>query len=171
VKIALAAVLPALALLLFLTGTDRATMPQQGPEDPASARAVAALTGPDRTAAVLPPAFLAGHSVALVGGRLVDPGGSCSSPVALPHAFDDACRAHDLGYDLLRYAAAQGAPLGGWARAAIDRRFAGDLDAACEGPRCRLLAGVAEVVVDVNSWRQGWSVPVVEHGPFVRDVA
>ncbi|MFC5141353.1 hypothetical protein ACFPK1_24155 [Actinomycetospora rhizophila] len=171
----LAAIAAAVAVLLLASGTGRATVPQQGPEDAATARAVAALTGPDRTAVPLPPSFpadpRADHRPVVVAGKLLDPRGSCSSPVALPAAFDDACRAHDLGYDLLRHAAARGGPLGPWARRAIDAQLARDLAAACggEGPRCRLLAGVADVAVAVNSWRQGWSVPVVEHGPFVRD--
>jgi hypothetical protein len=171
-------VVAALAVLLLTTGTGRATVAQRGPEDPESARAVADLTGPDRAGTRLPASFLAAadQRPVVVGGMLLDPGGSCSSPIALPPAFDDACRAHDLGYDLLRHAAARGGTLGSWAREALDDRLARDLGAACDTTggdprRCRLLAGVADVVVSVNSWRQGWSVPVVEHGPFARDAA
>lgn len=166
-----------LAVLLLAGGAGRPTVVQHGPEDPESARAVAELTGPDRAAARLPAAFLArsGQRAALVDGRLLDPAGSCSSPVPLPRAFDDACRAHDLGYDLLRHAAARGGTLGPWARAALDRRLARDLVAACDARThpapCRVLAGVADLAVAANSWRQGWSVPVVEHGPFVREAA
>jgi hypothetical protein len=122
------AVLAVLGALLLASGTGRATVVQHGPQDAESARAVADLSGPGRADARLPASFLAvtattGHRPAVVDGVLLDPAGSCSSPVALPRVFDEACRAHDLGYD----------------------------------------------IVAVNSWRQGWSVPVVEHGPFVRD--
>ncbi|GAA4908315.1 hypothetical protein EV188_101976 [Actinomycetospora succinea] len=166
----LASLAAVLAALFLASGTGRATVAQRGPEDAESARAVAELTGPDRTAVAIPASFAAGDRPVVVGGKLLDPRGSCSSPVDLPASFDDACRAHDLGYDLLRHAAAQGGPLGPWARRAIDEQLARDLSAACEtGPaRCHVLAGVADLVVAVNSWRQGWSVPVVEHGPFVR---
>jgi hypothetical protein len=169
--------LAVLTVLLFATGTGTATVTRHGPEDPEAARAVADLTGPDRADARLPPSFLAGadHRPVRVDGRLLDPAGSCSSPVPLPRAFDDACRAHDLGYDLLRHAGARGGALEPWARAALDDQLARDLVAACDArgahPGCRLLAGVADLVVSANSWRQGWSVPVVEHGPFARDPA
>jgi hypothetical protein len=171
----LAALTGTVAAIVVLAGAGRPTVAQHGPEDPESARAVAALTAPDGAAATLPAAFLAGHRIARVEGRLLDPAGSCSSPVPLPPAFDDACRAHDLGYDLLRHAAARGGTLGPWARAALDRRLADDLTAACDAGAhpapCRFLAGVADLAVTANSWRQGWSVPVVEHGPFVREAA
>lgn len=171
-RAAIAALTAVLAALLIASGTGRATVPQQGPEDAPTARAVAALTGPDPTAVPLPASFRADHRPVVVAGRLIDPQGSCSSPIDLPEAFDDACRAHDLGYDLLRHAAAQGGPLGSWARRAVDDQLARDLSAACagRGHRCHLLAGLADLAVTANSWRQGWSVPVVEHGPFAREL-
>ncbi|WP_285649634.1 hypothetical protein [Actinomycetospora sp. NBRC 106375] len=183
-------VLAVIAGLVLATGTGQATVPARGAEDPDAARAVADLTGenpgPGRVGSRLPVAYLAATAgtsrhPAVVDGMLLDPGGGCSSPIALPAAFDDACRAHDLGYDLLRYANRRGAPLGGWARAALDRQLARDLAAACtetfatrgvvDLTRCHVVAGLADVVVAANSWRQGWSVPVVEHGPFERDPA
>ncbi|MEJ2890417.1 hypothetical protein [Actinomycetospora aeridis] len=158
-----------LAVLLLASGIGRATVPQRGSEDAGSARAVAELTGPQRSVVGVPAGFA--YRPVVVGGKLLDPQGSCSSPIDLPEAFEDACRAHDLGYDLLRHAAAQGGPLGPWARRAVDEQLARDLSAACagEGLRCHLLAGLADAAVAANSWRQGWSVPVVEHGPFVRE--
>ncbi|WP_416563020.1 hypothetical protein [Nocardia testacea] len=102
-------------------------------------------------------------------GVLVAPDGSCSSPVELPPEFDTACMAHDLGYDLLRYADRTGAPLGPWARQALDRTLSVRLHQACEThsepvvrTRCETLAGIAATAVELNSRRQHYGVPVVE---------
>ena len=162
-------------LVLLFSGAGRPTVAQHGPEDPGSARAVAELTGPDRAARPCPPRSSPATGSRWSAARSSTRAGSCSSPVPLPPAFDDACRAHDLGYDLLRHAAARGGTLGPWARAALDRRLADDLATACAAGAhpapCRVLAGVADLAVAANSWRQGWSVPVVEHGPFAREEA
>ena len=49
---------------------------------------------------------------------------TCSSPFGgTRYGFDQACRVHDLGYDLLRYAARTGQPLGSSARQALDAAF------------------------------------------------
>jgi len=155
-------------LVVLSTGAGRATVPARGPGDAAAARAVAALTGPDRRAARTPVdvADALGRRPTAGADGPVDADGTCSSPVPLPAAFTDPCRAHDLGYDLLRAAAARGAPLGPWAREAVDARFARDLDAACArpaaAPGCDVVAGVVDVAVTANSWRQGDGVPVVE---------
>jgi hypothetical protein len=96
-------------------------------------------------------------------GALVRPDGQCSTPIELgPDDFDDACRRHDLGYDLLRYAELTGRPLGPWARLQIDRRLAADLIASCRSPACRLAANVYSVAVTLNSIRQGFGAPMPE---------
>jgi len=76
----------------------------------------------------------------------VEPDGSCSSIPDRPFGFDfrDACRTHDLGYDLIRV---------GWvgadAKARIDRDLRDDMLDACDlerglrGLTCRAIAGSA----------------------------
>ncbi|WP_327150312.1 hypothetical protein [Nocardia sp. NBC_01329] len=110
-----------------------------------------------------------GYEPVVRQGVLVAPDGSCSSPVELPPEFETACMAHDLGYDLLRYADRTGAPLGPWARQALDRTLSTRMHRACEThtepvvrTRCETLAGIAATAVDLNSRRQHFGVPVVE---------
>jgi hypothetical protein len=96
--------------------------------------------------------------------RPVKPTGSCSAPTgATRYDFALACKAHDLGYDRLRYAAASGRPLGDDVRRAIDATLAHDLHAGCgERVACHALAGVYAAVAELNSWRQGYGPPVPE---------
>src|SRR5690349_17795851 len=122
-------------------------------EDAESARAVAALT---RDPGPLPAPSSTATS-------------ACSSPFgATAYDFEAACRRHDRGYALLRVAADRGRPLGGWARTAIDDRFRRDLAGRCAalGPDDRQACGVAAEgyadAVAINSWRQGYGVPVAE---------
>src|SRR5699024_6909626 len=90
------------------------------PSDTAAGKAVRALLddAPRDALALVPDDFArtTGYEPALRGGMAVNPVGACSSPVPLPERFTPACMAHDLGYDLLRYAEAHGTPLGEWAR-------------------------------------------------------
>ena len=88
--------------------------------------------------------------------------GGCSSPVGdLGNPpVGTACRAHDFGYDLLRYAAATGQPVDQSARQAIDRQFRIDMDRGCGDLDCRLLAGTYTAAVWVNSVREGWGPPI-----------
>ncbi|MFZ2526274.1 MAG: hypothetical protein WAX14_01280 [Rhodococcus sp. (in: high G+C Gram-positive bacteria)] len=101
------------------------------------------------------------------GERLSDPHGSCSSPVPLPALFEPACRTHDLGYDLLRFAGDSGAELRPDARRALDRNLTRDLRTACAAapdadPGCAVVAEVASVAVRINSWRQQYRPPSPE---------
>lgn len=176
----------AVAASFALTGAGVVASPS-APENPAAAHAVAVLTGPPPSdaaalAAAIPADFAAvsGYdpvavadpvavpgSVAVTGPdgsvRLVDPAGGCSWLGDTAYDFGSACRAHDLGYDLLRYATAKGGELGPWARRAVDDRFAADLRdrcAAVEGGRsCAALARVTAGAVGFNSWRQGYGNP------------
>jgi uncharacterized membrane protein len=89
--------------------------------------------------------------------------GSCSSPFgATRYDFSTACRQHDLGYDLLRYADRTGQPLGAWARAAVDGAFQRHLHARCHTLGCDAAADVYAGAVAVNSVRQLYRVPTVE---------
>jgi hypothetical protein len=81
--------------------------------------------------------------------------------------FEPACRTHDLGYDLLRFASDSGGELGPGARRALDRNLTRDLRAACATepdavPGCAVAAEVASVAVRVNSWRQQYRAPSPE---------
>lgn len=149
-----------------------------GPAPAAAAAAVRALTTPGAVAAI-PADFraVAGYVPARVDGMLVAPHGSCSSPVPLPAEFETACQAHDLGYDLLRYADHTGAPLGPWARRELDRTLAERMHTACAQrtellprTRCAVMAEAAEIAVDLNSMRQDYGVPVVEKFPLADTV-
>ncbi|MEE2034336.1 hypothetical protein [Rhodococcus chondri] len=99
---------------------------------------------------------------------LADPDGDCSSPVPLPEIFEPACRVHDLGYDLLRYARDTGGELEPQARRDLDAQLARNLRASCRTssaatvPACDTVAFVASAVVRINSWRQGYRLPVSE---------
>src|SRR5918998_420015 len=88
----------------------------------------------EQAAPAVPAGFAAamGYSPVLVDGMLVHPRGDCSSPVPLPSEFETACLAHDLGYDLLRFADRAGDPLGPWARQALDRQLDERLHEACD---------------------------------------
>ncbi|PTR31823.1 hypothetical protein C8K36_101859 [Rhodococcus sp. OK519] len=153
-------------------------------EDAAAARAVTALTAltaedpspdvvPGDFAAVLPGDFAAvmGYRPAAVDGMLVNPDGSCSSPVPLPAEFDTACKAHDFGYDLLRYAHLGGGDLGTWARTEIDAQLDRRMHDACDTrirdrASCFVMADTAATAVAWNSRRQSYGAPVDE--PWIR---
>ncbi|MFD1811261.1 hypothetical protein [Rhodococcus gannanensis] len=157
--------LPAVAAAAPDTRTERSDHPT-GP----AATAIVALTttDPAAAAAAVPDDFgdVVGYRPALRDGMLVNPTGTCSSPVPLPGEFDTACQGHDLGYDLLRYADRSGEQLGPWARQSLDRQLDDRLHAACAArpdevtqASCRVVASVAATAVDTNSWRQGYAAP------------
>lgn len=104
--------------------------------------------------------------------RVVDVGGGCSGPAGdTEWDFSAGCRAHDLGYDLLRYADHKGEPLGQGARKALDDRLTIDLHAQCRlNPRgaeqtCHAVAETYAMGLKFNSWRQRWGPP--GHEPVV----
>ncbi|MGN2636709.1 hypothetical protein ACTD5D_11050 [Nocardia takedensis] len=136
-----------------------------------AARAVTELTGELTGPVTVPPDFetSAGYRPVTVDGTVLNPDGDCSSPVPLPAEFDTACKAHDLGYDLLRYADRAGQPLGPWARQAVDAAFDRRMRHACAArvgaagrAGCFAAAEIADTVVDLNSRRQDYGAPVVE---------
>ncbi|GAB2638363.1 hypothetical protein [Nocardia goodfellowii] len=143
-------------------------------ENAAAAAAVVDLTaGGPGSADRLPADFAAviGYRPGIERGLLVNPSGDCSSPVPLPAEFELACRAHDLGYDLLRYADRSGAPLGPWARQAVDATLDRRMQESCTSrgtaisrAECFTMADVADAFVDLNSRRQDYGAPVAESG-------
>lgn len=140
-------------------------------ENPGARHAVAESTAtqPDPTAIPADFATEAGYRPTIEAGLLVNPDGGCSSPVPLPEEFELACRAHDLGYDLLRYADSHGQPLGPWARQSLDAALEQRMHQSCETrsnalsrSRCQFMASVANTFVDLNSTRQNYGTPVHE---------
>ncbi|WP_141216539.1 hypothetical protein [Rhodococcus sp. 14-2483-1-1] len=114
-------------------------------------------------------ASVMGYRPIVLDAMAENPHGDCSSPVPLPSEFEPSCKAHDLGYDLLRYAAATGKTVDPHWRRAIDGQLESRLHAACtertddESRRaCDAAASVAAAAVDMNSWRQSFGIPVAE---------
>lgn len=98
--------------------------------------------------------------------RAVHPGGGCSSPWgATQWDYGVGCKAHDLGYDLLRYAESKGQPLSPELRERLDDRLSQDMHAQCRyNPRgsaqaCELVASIYTMGLVVNSWHQRWGPP------------
>ncbi|OLF17560.1 hypothetical protein BU204_11120 [Actinophytocola xanthii] len=106
--------------------------------------------------------------------RAVHPGGGCSSPWGDTRwDYSVGCKAHDLGYDMLRYAEAKGQPLAPELRERLDDRLSMDMHAQCElNPRgspasCEVVATLYTVGLVVNSWHQRWGPPKNEPvGPW-----
>ena len=102
----------------------------------------------------------------------INPRGGCSViGGGRPFDLDVACKAHDLGYDLLRYAHRRGADLGPQARHLVDDKFGADLYAQCttlySGSRadaCDVMAASFDAAVGFNSWRQQFGAPVAAAG-------
>ncbi|MFD2399373.1 phospholipase A2 [Prauserella oleivorans] len=113
-----------------------------------------------------------GQAAALDGTvRAVHVDGGCSTPWGDDDTrwdFGTACRSHDLGYDLLRYAEKKGHPLGPEVREALDDRLSADMHAACahnpqdSASACEAVASVYSAGLVVNSWHQRWGPPVGE---------
>lgn len=165
------ALLTLLAALLWAALVVAGRPPAAVP-DPGSSAAVAALTSGSaaRAAGAVPADFVAdlGYVPRLEGRRLVNPAGSCSSPVPLPPEFDGPCRQHDLGYDLLRHAAHKGGALPTAARQHLDAQLTASARASCAALQgishgwCSAWADIAGFFVRVNSVRQHDSAPLPE---------
>jgi hypothetical protein len=99
--------------------------------------------------------------------RLLKPSGSCSSPLGgTVFGFTPACKAHDFGYDLLRFADRTGRPADQAARRVLDDTLASDLHAHCDATRhgfglrlCHGMAWLYAGVARLNSWRQDYGTP------------
>ncbi|WP_436494678.1 phospholipase [Actinokineospora sp. HUAS TT18] len=113
-----------------------------------------------------------GYAVAPDGQvRAVHVGGGCSTPWGDDNTRWDytvGCQAHDLGYDLLRYAEAKGLALGADPRRRLDDRLSADMHAQCDlDPRgsagtCEVVATLFSAGLVVNSWHQRWGPPRTE---------
>ncbi len=173
-----------IALLLLVSGAGRPAVELQGRGDPAAVHAVEVLlgrqhTGPGRRAeliASVPAGYLSvmGYRPTMIeiNGSLflAKPIGACSSPVHLAFDMEPTCQGHDFGYDLLRYAAAIGAPLGEWARPLIDEWWYAAMHQRCDlvhpgavGLACHAQVLATETIIDVNSWREGNGPPIEEN--------
>ncbi|MCZ4078415.1 phospholipase A2 [Rhodococcus sp. H36-A4] len=174
--VTVAAVCAALAAsVAFSVPTASADAPSGSTIGTETTIAIEALTMHDAAdaASKVPPDF--GYSPTIEHDLLVNPAGSCSSPVPLPDEFESACAAHDLGYDLLRHGAIHGNKLPASARRSLDSMLAADMHAAC-AQRTEVLSravcdGMAEVAassVRLNSWRQHDGTPIPEPAlPFL----
>ncbi|WP_084488668.1 hypothetical protein [Nocardia niwae] len=167
-----AAALTTMAATAFLAPAQQAAAAAAPIESVQASAAIAELSaGAPGALTAIPADFVAsfGYRPSTVDGVLVNPRGDCSSPVTLPAEFDTACKAHDLGYDLLRYADQRGEPLGPWARQALDATLDRQMHQACAArvdsfsrARCDAMASIANTAVDLNSRRQDYGAPVVE---------
>jgi hypothetical protein len=135
------------------------------------------------TLADLPADFtrVTGHKPELVRApdgttRAIHPAGGCSSPWGDDNTrwdYSVGCKAHDLGYDLLRYADDKGQPLDPDLRRRLDDRLSADMHGMCvlnprgSGGLCQVVATVYSWGLVVNSWHQRWGPPRVEPiGPW-----
>nr|CEL15211.1 hypothetical protein [Kibdelosporangium sp. MJ126-NF4]CTQ95746.1 hypothetical protein [Kibdelosporangium sp. MJ126-NF4] len=159
-------------------------LPSDGPlaaDIGAAARTIEALLAPASGVdpiALLPVDFTAVEKV--VPGRLRAPDGTmravhvdggCSTPMGDDNTkwdYSVGCKAHDLGYDLLRYAEKKGHPLPADLRRGLDDQLSRDMHKQCElNPQnsagtCQLVADVYTAGLVVNSWHQRWGPPRAE---------
>src|SRR5690606_12498434 len=104
-------------------------------------------------------------------GVLLRPDGDCSTPTGgTRFGFDQACREHDLAYDVLRYQDGRGDVIGPQERWSADARFGVRLTQRCaelaapETAGCLATAALYTTAVTVNSVRQLYGPPVEESG-------
>ncbi len=112
--------------------------------------------------------------------RAVHVDGGCSTPWGDDNTKWDyavPCKAHDLGYDLLRYAERKGHALDPEVRAALDTRLSDDMQHACvvnpmnSATLCHVVASFYSAGLVLNSWHQRWGPPVGDPvGPMVAGV-
>lgn len=101
------------------------------------------------------------------GRRALRSDGGCSAPLlgntGGSFNFTNACKTHDLGYDLMRFFGSSGSL--GSIRRAVDSNFRGDMKAHCSGRsyvlrgQCGRWANVYYFGVAANSARQFYQVP------------
>jgi hypothetical protein len=147
----------------------------------AAARSIEALLHPGSGVdpiAELPRDFVAvekvspGHLRAPDGTtRAVHTDGGCSTPWGDENTrwdFSVGCKAHDLGYDLLRYAEKKGRPLPADLRHRLDDQLSRDMHRQCvlnpqeSAGTCEAVASLYTVGLVVNSWHQRWGPPRAE---------
>jgi hypothetical protein len=105
--------------------------------------------------------------------RVINPRGSCSVPGhGRPFDFDVACKAHDYGYDRLRYEEKVGHRVPASARHRIDHQLTEDMltqcrtDSSAEASTkaCDATAAVFSAGVAFNTWRQVAGPPDYDSG-------
>ncbi|MBE7193565.1 hypothetical protein [Gordonia polyisoprenivorans] len=150
--------LTVMALHVMAAGRASAVLDHSPTDATAAEQTVRTLVGPhpESVQRVLPTDFAAvmGYRPVLESGYPANPDGGCSSPIPLPERFENACRTHDFGYDLLRYAQRTGRPLGPWARPALDHMLIERMHAACHDPVCSAAAELSRAGLALNTWRQ-----------------
>lgn len=132
---------------------------------PEASQAVASLVGGYALLDTVPGNFERelGYRPVEAAGTLLNPNGGCSTPGgAGPGFFDDACRVHDFGYDVLRYAERTDSRLGASARFNLDQHLYADLLQVCTTLTCRATATAYYTGVTLNSIRQGYAAPTTE---------
>ncbi len=170
-KIAATAMLTVVATATIAPAASAGEPATEAISENSSARiAIVAVTSESADAAweAIPADFpeVIGYRPVAINGILANPSGDCSSPVTLPAEFETACKAHDLGYDLLRYADRSGKPLSAWARKTVDAALHQRMHDACSHRTgtvarfdCETMANIASAFVYGNSWRQGYVSP------------
>lgn len=152
-------------LLIAASGVGHALARPAHHESTEAERAVESLITGYADPTVVPADFDAvlGYRPQAQSGTLARADGSCSTPFGIgPSSFEPACRTHDLGYDLLRYAEKTDGRLAAWARLRLDLRLYTDLRGTCADPRCRATAALYLVSLTGNSVRQGFTAPTSE---------
>jgi hypothetical protein len=103
--------------------------------------------------------------------RAVHVDGGCSTPWGDQNTrwdYSVGCKAHDLGYDLLRYAEKKGHPLPADLRRRLDNQLSYDMHHQCvlnpqdSARMCSMVASLYTVGLVVNSWHQRWGPPRAE---------
>lgn len=157
-------------------GTDGAAAADSAGALPAAAALASGVPGTGYVSPALVEAL--GYAPGQEDGHAMRVDGSCSSPVPLPSSFEVACRSHDLGYDLLRVAHREGAPIPVDLRRSLDRQLGVRMAASCTPakPRglrerldvagCRAAASVAQAAVALNTARQHDGAPIEEALPW-----
>lgn len=167
----LACAAAACAAVVVTTGA-ASTPPAADPTSPIATTVRALVDGSGEAAVSAVPedfASVIGYRPSVEDAMADNPHGDCSSPLPLPSEFDTACKAHDLGYDLLRYAAATGTAVDPQWRRALDGQLESRMHDSCTDRSavasrhiCHAAASVAATAVDINSWRQSFGPPVAE---------
>ena len=154
-------------LTLMISGVAHAVaQPTRDSTDPTSDLVESIVDG-EADVADVPRSFIEhmGYTPANSSAGLSHPHGGCSTPGAVgPDDFTDACKTHDLGYDVLRYAESHGTRLSAKARLELDWKLYRDLLDVCDTATCSLTATAYYCAVSANSIRQGYKAPHTEPG-------
>ena len=171
-KVAVALSIAAIAFNPAGIGSAGAEVPQPPAETSEALRAAGELAaGTPGVDYLAPETIIAlGYEPGVADGIAMRPDGDCSSPVELPASFNDACRTHDLGYDLLRIAHDHDVPIPPGLRRSLDSQLGSRMHASCGGAdvaECHMIAAAAEAAVAANTIRQDGGTPVHEELPDI----